>query len=109
MLVAGINHFLNPSFYLPLIPDYLPYPVHINIISGTLEVVLAMLLLHPKLRTFGSWGIIVLLLLFIPSHIYFIQIGACVPKGLCTPLWVAWVRLIVVHPLLGYWAWFIQK
>jgi uncharacterized membrane protein len=109
MMVAGINHFLNPDLYLPLIPNYLPYPAYINFISGTLEVALALLLLLPKARLLASWGIIFLLILFIPSHVYFIEIGACIPDGLCTPLWVAWIRLILVHPLLFFWTWFIRN
>jgi len=108
MLYAGINHFLNPEFYYPLIPSYLPYPKAINLVSGLLEIAFGVLLLIPKWRTFAVYGIIVLLLLFIPSHVYFIQIGACVPNGLCTPLWVGWVRLIIIHPLLLLWAWKIK-
>lgn len=108
MLFAGINHFLNPEFYYPLIPTYLVFPETINMVSGILEVGLALLLLFPKWRPIGAYGIIVLLLLFIPSHVYFIQIDACVPDGLCTPIWVAWVRLLVIHPLLLLWTWKIK-
>ncbi len=108
MLFAGINHLVDPDFYYPLIPDYLPFPKPINAVSGLLELLFALLLLFPKWRTFGAYGIIVLLVLFIPSHIYFIQIDACVPDGLCTPLWVAWVRLILIHPLLLFWVWKIK-
>ena len=31
---AGANHFINPEFYLGLIPEYLPFPDLINTISG---------------------------------------------------------------------------
>jgi uncharacterized membrane protein len=108
MLFAGINHFLNPGFYYPLIPSYLPFPKGINLVSGALEIVLGALLLVSKWKSFAAYGIIILLILFIPSHIHFIQIGACIPDGLCTPHWVAWVRLIIIHPLLLFWAWKIK-
>ncbi|MEL6538098.1 MAG: hypothetical protein AAFQ98_21955 [Bacteroidota bacterium] len=49
-------------------------------------------------------GIIAMLLAFIPSHIHFIQLGACVPDGLCTPVWVAWFRLVIIHPCFIFWA-----
>lgn len=65
-------------------------------------------LLFPKLRDLAAWGIIVLLLLFIPSHVYFIQIGSCVEDGLCVPSWVAWVRLLIIHPLLVLWAYQVK-
>ncbi|MAD96367.1 MAG: hypothetical protein CMB99_03475 [Flavobacteriaceae bacterium] len=107
--VAGVNHFINPQFYLPLIPDYLPYPEFINWISGVLEVVLAISVIVPKYRSKAVWGIILLLIAFIPSHLWFIQTGACMgEESLCTPLWVAWIRLVPIHPLLMYWAWYVR-
>lgn len=108
-LFAGANHFINPSFYSGLIPPYLPWHDLINIFSGVAEIVLACLLLVPRTRMLASKGIIVLLILFIPAHIYFIQINSCIPDGLCVPQWLGWVRLIIVHPLLIAWAWWCRK
>jgi uncharacterized membrane protein len=107
--LAGLNHFVMPAFYLPLIPDYLPSPDHINTMAGIVEIILGIGLLIAPLRQWAAWGIIALLIAFIPSHIYFIQIGACVEGGLCVPAWVAWVRLLLIHPLLIGWAWFVRK
>ncbi|WP_297337431.1 hypothetical protein [Algoriphagus sp.] len=103
-IAAGINHFVSPEFYLPLIPDYLPMPRTLNAWAGFFELVLGIGLLLPNYRRKAIWGIIILLLFFVPSHIYFIQIGSCIEGGLCVPDWVAWVRLVVIHPLLVYWA-----
>ncbi len=102
-LIAGINHFLNPDFYLPLIPPYLPWPEAINAVSGIVEILLALLFWWKPTRRYAAFGLFAMLLAFIPSHIYFIQLEGCVAEGLCVPLWVAWVRLVVVHPLLLYW------
>lgn len=103
--LAGVNHFINPDFYLPLIPPYLPYPEAINYISGGLESLFGLLLLSPKYGNQAARGIIFLLVLFIPSHVYFIMAGCCVENGLCVPNWVGWLRLILIHPLLIGWAW----
>jgi len=108
-IFAGVNHFINPEFYKPLIPDYLPWNDILNVISGLLESVFGMGILCKKTRKISSYGIITLLFLFIPSHIYFIQIGACIPNGLCVPMWIAWVRLIIIHPILIYWAYYVSK
>jgi len=102
---AGINHFVNPDFYLLLIPPYLPYPEAINYISGGLESLLGVLLLMPRFRGIASRGIVILLILFIPSHVYFIVMNSCVEDGLCVPHWIGWVRLVVIHPILIWWAW----
>jgi uncharacterized membrane protein len=107
-LVAGINHFINPEFYFGLIPQYLPFPVLINYASGVLEVILGIGVGIPKWRKVSVYGIIILLVLFIPSHVYFIQIGSCVEDGLCVSLWIAWGRLLIIHPLLIYWAWAVR-
>ncbi len=109
MFIAGINHLINPQFYIPLIPDYLPNPSSINLLSGLLEILFSVLLVPSSTRKFSALAIIILLILFIPSHIYFIQIGACVEEGLCTPKWVAWTRLILVHPLLMLWSWKVGR
>lgn len=108
-LFAGSYHFVNPDFYYDLIPDYLPYPKLINYTSGVLEILLALGVVFPKTRLIAAKGIIILLLLFVPSHVYFIQIGSCIENGLCVPEWLGWVRLVVIHPLLILWAWVIRK
>lgn len=100
---AGVNHFVNPDFYLPLIPDYLPLHSAINWVSGGMEVILGIGVLYPKSRTLSSKGIIALLIAFIPSHIYFIQQGSCLGE-LCVSTWIGWIRLILIHPLLILWA-----
>lgn len=104
-LSAGTNHLINADFYYPLIPDYMPFHVLINVMSGVLEIILGSGLMIRSTRLFSTYGIIAMLVLFIPSHVHFIIIGGCVPDGLCVPLWVAWFRLVVVHPLLILWAW----
>lgn len=108
-VVAGLNHFINPDFYLGLIPDYLPYQSLINYVSGILEILLAIGVAIPSTRLIAIKGIIIMLILFVPSHIYFIQIGSCIDSALCVSPWIAWVRLILIHPLLIYWAWIVRK
>jgi uncharacterized membrane protein len=108
-LLAGVNHFLSPESYLPIIPDYLPSHDLINILAGIAEIILGFGLLIPNTRKVSAWGVVLMLIAFIPSHVYFIQIGSCVEGGICTPEWVGWLRLIVIHPLLLAWAWIYTK
>ncbi|MFT5916761.1 MAG: putative membrane protein [Bacteroidia bacterium] len=106
-LVGGINHFVNPATYIPLIPDYFPAKELLNLISGVAEIVFGLGLLFPKTRKLSAYGIIALLIAFIPAHVFFIQQGSCI-GDLCVPDWVGWVRLILVHPLLVLWAWKVR-
>lgn len=108
-LFAGLNHFISPEFYSGLIPDYLPFSAVINYASGVIEILLALGVATPKFRKPAGKGIILLLVLFIPSHVYFIQIGSCVEGGLCVAPWIAWLRLLLIHPLLIFWAWYVSS
>lgn len=108
-LAAGANHFINPDFYMGLIPEYLPFHSFINLASGVIEIALGIGLIFPVTRKYSAYSIILMLVAFIPSHVYFIEIGGCVEGQLCTTLTVAWVRLVVIHPLLILWAWSARK
>ncbi len=104
-LLAGINHFRSPEVYFPIIPPYLGNKELINYASGMAEIIGALLLLLPATRKFACYGIIAMLLAFIPTHIYMIETGGCV-AGYCLPAWGLWARLLVLQPLLIYWAWY---
>lgn len=108
-LLAGLNHFINPEGYILLIPEYLPNHSLLNILAGIAEVGFATGLFFPKSRKLAAWGIILMLIAFIPAHIYFIQLDSCIENGLCLPPWTGWVRLIFIHPLLIAWAAFYTR
>lgn len=107
--MAGLNHFVDPNFYYPLIPPSFSQPEMVNILAGLAEIALGIGFFSPKTRKLSAFGVIALLIAFIPSHVYFIQIGSCIENGLCVPEWVGWVRLLIVHPLLILWAYSIAK
>ena len=103
---AGINHFINPDVYWPLIPDYLSqWGSGINLIAGILELSLALLLIPNHTRKMASLGLILLLITFIPSHIHFITSGLTAVGPLKVTTEMGWVRLVLIHPLLIWWAW----
>jgi uncharacterized membrane protein len=108
-LLAGANHFINPKFYYPLIPAWIGHVEVVNIISGIAEILLALLFAITQYRKPAAVGIILLLIAFIPAHIYFIQKSGCISLSLCVPAWVARVRLFAIHPLLMIWAWSCRK
>ena len=108
-LFAGTNHFRKPASYDGLIPPYLPWHSIINITAGVAEILLGALLLFTPTRKIAAYGIIAMLIAFIPAHVYFIQIGSCIPNGLCVPQWLGWVRLVILHPLLIAWAAWYRK
>ncbi|MEO6150687.1 MAG: MauE/DoxX family redox-associated membrane protein, partial [Mucilaginibacter sp.] len=97
-LLAGINHFVNPAGYLKIIPSYLPTPEILNWLAGGFEILFAVLILIPKARRIAAWGIILMLLAFLPVHIKMIgDAPLLVGKIMVTPL-LAWIRLVVIQP-----------
>jgi len=99
-IFAGFNHFIMPKFYYPLIPDYIPMHFEVNILSGILEILFGVGLILGQYRDYAAYGIVLLMFAFIPAHIHFIEIGGCIDEGLCVPMWIAWARLVIIHPIL---------
>jgi uncharacterized membrane protein len=82
-LYAGINHFRNAASYWHVIPAYIPYPKAINLFSGIFEIAFNLLLIFPKSRQLAAWGIILMLIAFLPVHINMV-IYAPLPLGSLT-------------------------
>ncbi|KAA8474474.1 putative membrane protein [Arcticibacter tournemirensis] len=71
MIYGGVQHFIKPDFYIPFVPSFLPYPMAIIYISGIIEIALgSAMLLYKKYAKFGALGVLVLMILFLPIHIW---------------------------------------
>jgi uncharacterized membrane protein len=109
-LFAGYNHFANPSFYLPIIPPYLAtWAKEINIVSGIAEIILALLLIPKSTRALAVKGIIIMLIAFIPSHVYFIQKGSFALGSITITPALSYIRLLIGQPILILWVWWSSK
>lgn len=98
-ILAGINHFVNPKFYLRIIPPSLKYKSLINQVSGAAEITLG-LTLFTEWYSWGAWGIILLLIAVFPANVYHLQQKGA---GMKIPIWALWVRL-PLQGVLIYWA-----
>jgi uncharacterized membrane protein len=106
---AGINHFWHPAGYYKIIPGYFSNPVFINICAGIAEIILGSLFLFRKTRTLAAYGIIAMLIAFIPAHIVMIQNGFCLSNGYYLAQWAVWIRLFPLQFVLMLWAWRYRK
>ena len=70
MIYAGAQHFIKPDFFTPFVPVFSPLKTTIIYLSGAVEILLGLLLLIKKYAKFGALGILILLLLFLPIHIW---------------------------------------
>jgi uncharacterized membrane protein len=112
-LFAGWNHFRDPSFYVPMIPPFLPAPRELVELSGVAELGLglAALLLGmqvPRLRRWIAWGVIALLVAVFPANLYVafenVPIGGRA-EGLGA---MNWVRLPFQFLFIA-WAWIYTR
>ncbi len=109
-IFGGYNHFNNPSFYIPLIPPYLSsWAVELNLIAGLFEIIFGILLIPQQTRKWAGWGIVLMLLAFIPSHIYFIERGNFSLGSITMSPLISWIRLLVFQPLFILWALWVSR
>ena len=102
--IAGVNHFYNPQSYYHIIPSYLPFPVVLNILAGFFEILFALMLMWTKMRRVASYGIILLLIVFLPIHITMLFNAPLMLGDLYVTPTLAWIRLLL-QPVLMLWAW----
>lgn len=107
-LLAGLNHFRSPLSYYSIIPPWLGHVELVNTLAGIAEIVLGVFLLFKPTRKWACYGIILMLIAFVPAHIYMLQEGLGIDRN-SAPAWLLWVRLIVLQPLLIWWAWSLRN
>ncbi len=102
---VGVMHFIDPSFFLQIMPPYLPFHLELVYLSGLAEILLGILLMIPHTRKKAAWGIIALLVAVYPANIY-LAFNEEPQKALQISSFVAsWVRLPIQFVLAGiaYW------
>ena len=70
MIYAGAQHFIKPAFFMPFVPAFLPLKTTIIYVSGAVEILLGAMLFLKKYAKFGALGMFILLILFLPIHIW---------------------------------------
>ncbi len=107
-IVAGLMHFANPEFYLPMMPPYLPYHRELIFWSGVAEVLCGIGVLIPATRRAAAWATIALLIAVFPANIH-IAINNVPLGGRSEGLGIwNWVRL-PFQGVLILWAWWYTR
>tara|TARA_B100000780_G_C20928787_1_gene370209 strand:+ start:65 stop:454 length:390 start_codon:yes stop_codon:yes gene_type:complete len=70
IIYAGVQHFIDPDKYIPFVPSFLPFIFAIIYCSGLIEILLGLALFFKKQAYRGAWGIFILMLLFLPIHVW---------------------------------------
>ena len=103
-IIIGVKHFTDPSFFLKIMPPFLPLKKELVLISGFFEIALGVLLIFKKTRFYSSWGIILLLIAVFPANIY-LYLSEIPQEALGVSKNQALTRLPFQIPLLiiAYW------
>ncbi len=104
-VAAGANHFVNPQFYMKIMPPVLPAPLFLIYLSGIFEIVLGVLLLIPKLTRLAAFGLIALLIAVFPVNIYMAANTEMFSEYSPTALYL---RLPLQLGLIGLMFWFTR-
>ena len=70
---VGVRHFIDPDFFLAIMPNYLSMHLFFVYLTGLMEVVFGTLLAFRKTRKFASYGLIILLLIVFPANIHLVE------------------------------------
>ena len=103
-VLGGVYHLVNPGFYLPMMPPYLPWHLELVQLSGVAEIVLGIGVLIPSLRRAAAIGLIALLIAVFPANLHIAMnnvplAGAAAGAGIWN-----WVRLPLQAVFIA-WAW----
>ncbi len=69
-VVAGVNHFANPDFYVAIMPPWLPAHLELVYLSGVFEIAGGVAVLLPAVRALAGWGLIALLFAVAPANVH---------------------------------------
>lgn len=69
-VLAGVNHFVNPDFYVKIMPPYLPWHFALVIMSGIAEIGLGLALCNRRSSRAAAWGLIALLIAVFPANVH---------------------------------------
>tara|TARA_B100001540_G_scaffold294496_1_gene294492 strand:- start:345 stop:746 length:402 start_codon:yes stop_codon:yes gene_type:complete len=101
----GVDHFINPDFYLSIMPPSFPMHLEAVYISGLFEILGGIGVLLSKTRKLAGWGLFALLIAVYPANIYMALTPEAFPE---IPLSALYFRLVLQF-LFFYWAYSVTR
>ena len=103
---VGILHFIDPEWFLFIMPPFLSsIGLELIYISGFFEIILGLLLIYSKSRKVAAYGLILLLIAVYPANIYLAFNQKAQQLIGISSFMASWVRLPIQFIFLGlaYW------
>jgi len=78
--LGGIGHFAATSFFLSIVPPYIPWPLAAVYVSGVFELLGAFGLIPRATRPWAGLGLLLLIVCVTPANLYMWQHPQLFPK-----------------------------
>ena len=101
----GIDHFVNPEFYLSIMPPNLPLKLEAVYISGLFEILGGVGVLIASTRKIASLGLVTLLVAVYPANIYMALNPERFPEVSINALYFR----LVLQFFFFYWAYSVSR
>lgn len=103
-LFVGIVHLRSPNGFMPIVPDWVPYPLETILLTGVCEIAGAIGLMIPRFRRAAAWGLAAYAVCVFPANIKHAVEGVII--GGTQLGWGYHAPRLVFQPVLVWWALF---
>lgn len=103
-LLVGIVHLRSPGGFLPIVPDWVPYPIETILLTGICEIAGAIGLLTGRFRRAAAIGLAAYAVCVFPANIKHAVEGVMV--GGVQLDWRYHVPRLAFQPVFVWWALF---
>ena len=104
-VTLGINHFINPDFYVNIMPPYLPWHLELVYLSGFFEAAFGILVMVPRFTRIAAWGLIAVVIAVFPANIHMAVNSHLYPD--ISPIFL-WIRLPLQLIFIAWPYWFTR-
>lgn len=103
-LFVGIVHLRSPNGFMPIVPDWVPYPLETILLTGACEIAGAIGLMIPRFRRAAAWGLAAYAVCVFPANIKHAVEGVII--GGTQLGWGYHAPRLAFQPVLVWWALF---
>jgi len=99
---VGVVHLKSPEGFLPIMPDFVPFPREVVLATGMAEIAGAIGLMIPKLRRAAAWGLAAYAVCVFPANIKHAVEGISVSGQVLG--WGYHGPRLLAQPVIVWWA-----
>ena len=99
---VGVKHFIEPEWFLQIMPPQFPNHYEAVYLSGFFELLFGFMLINPQTRFLAGWGIIFVMIAVFPANLY-LAVSNGEAMGISKEL--AWGRLPFQYVFIGLAFW----